>query len=507
MRTPGRPSRQYARVLADAWLIPALLVWALAASGCWAPSARLTFPTAPISVSDTSRVYDVDHDGRPDFALLAGLGGRLDTLAYDDNQDGTFDRRYSLHEYTNEEVPHLIILFDSLPFAPVLERSREAGWTWFDPPQKVIPPFPTMSGVIFSRMVGAPPMQGMINQSYDPAAGASANRIFERTTGDLNPWERRLHYRLGYMQNGMAFLRPRPWFQAELAMAKAAFDHSPDRVTLVYFASTACMLSKYGAEGLREVLDGLEQLSLQILWERRGAVKISAMADHGHNLIAGARIDIHTMLRDAGFNPCDRLRSDRDAVVELDGLVNYAGIYTRHPAEAALALTRRPKIQLAMYMEDNRVIVRDAQGAAAVERRDGRYRYTVIDHDVLDYQPVSAALAVAGKTDADGFADPADWFAATSDHHWPDAPPRLWEAFHTMAHNTPSLMVTTTPGYFVGLASMAWFIDMASTHGGFDQTDSATFMLTMTGRGQHPMRTQDVIPTIEPSYNPRALRR
>lgn len=474
--------------------------------GCFAPSDRLSFPTTPTSVSEAGRIYDVDKDGKPDFAFLAGPSGSLDILAYDDNEDGTFDRRYSLADYRDEDVPHLIILFDSIPFSAVADRYREAGWTWFSPPQKVIPPFPSMTEVIVTRMVGAPPNAGMINQYYDAALKSSGNRIFRRIGGELDPWELRLHYRLAFMQSGMAFLQPRPWFHAELARAKLAFDRSPDRVTVVYFASTACMLSKYGADGLREVLDGLEQLCLEVLWERRGAVKISALADHGHNLIAGTRIDLPDMLKQAGFNPKDSLQADRDVVVELDGLVNYAGIHTHHADEVARALTSHAQIQLAMYASGDRVIVRDAVGAAAIEHRSGALRYVPIDHDVLEYSPIVAALTASGKADADGFIDAHDWFEATVDHHWPDAPARLWDAFHTIARNTPDVMVTTTPGYFVGLASMERFITMASTHGGLDQTDSATFMLTMTGRGQHPMRSEEVLKTIEPRFDPNVLR-
>jgi len=487
-------------------VLASALIFALA--GCAAPSARLSFPTSPTSTSESGRSFDVNGDGKPDWSIRAGVDGRLDTLEYDDDENGTVDRRYSLSEYRTEEVPHLIILLDSIPFSAVADRYRESGWTWFSPPQKVIPPFPTLTEVAVTRMVGAPPNAGLINRYYDVAQGRTVDRLFQRASGgDLDPWERRLNYGLTFTQTGLAFLEPRPWFHSELAAAKAAFNKSPDRVTIVYFASAACMVCKYGEEGVREVLDGLEQICLEILWERRGAVKISALADHGHNLIAGKRIDVPEMLKQAGFNPTDNLRSDRDVVVELDGLVNYAGIHTRHASEVARVLTSTPEIQLAMYKEDNRIIVRDAHGAAAIEQRGDSYRYIVIDHDVLEYASVIAALAAAGKGDAEGFFASADWFKATVDHHWPDAPVRIWEAFNIAARNTPEVMMTTTQGYFVGLSSMEWFIKMASTHGGLDQVDSATFMLTMTGRGQHPMRTQDVLQTIEPNYDPRFLRR
>jgi hypothetical protein len=483
-----------------------VLLLTLFVAGCVAPGDRLSFPAHPVSASPEARSYDVDGDAHAEFTFR-GENGRFNVLEYDDNNDGAADRRFRLSDYPPDSVPHLILLFDSIPFEPVVERFRRSGWTWFDPPVKVIPPFPTMSPVIFSRMMGAPPQHGAINQYYDRQTGRFVNRVLERTTGSTNPWERRLHYRLKYWENGLAFLEPRRWFHVDLARSKVAFDNSPDRVTLVYFASTACMLSKYGREGLEECLDGLEQLCMQVFYERRGAVKISMVADHGHTLVPGRRIDLADMLTSAGFRPTDRLRTNNDVVIEQDGLVNYAGIHTRNAADVASSLVSFQEIQLAMYMANDRVTVRSADGTATVEYRDGRYRYTPIDADVLNYQPVVESLRQAGKVHDDGFVDSEAWFHATVDHQWPDAPRRLWEAFHGIVVNTPDIMVTSSPGFYFGLPSFDLFVDMASTHGGFDQTDSATVLLTMTGRVARPIRTEEVIRTIEPTYDPSVLRR
>jgi hypothetical protein len=194
-------------------------------------------------------------------------------------------------------------------------------------------------------------------------------------------------------------------------------------------------------------------------------------------------------------------------VVEQDGLVNYLGIHTRRPAAVAQALIKHPEIELVMHMANDRVIIRRADATAAIEYRDGRFAYSPIDGDPLDYKPVMESLRAAGRADADGLAERSDWFAATIDHQWPDAPARIWEAFRLMSVSTPDVMVTTRPGFYVGQASFEWFIDMESTHGGLDQQDSATFVLTMTGRADRPMRTEEVLETIEPRYDPSVLRR
>ena len=476
------------------------------ATGCSGPGDRLDFPTEPLAATSELREYDVTGNGRVDFSIRADHG-RLDVLCYDDDEDGRSDREFRLSQYDAADVPHLIILIDSIPFEPTMTRYAEAGWSWFDRPVKVIPPFPTMSGLIFSQMLGAPPPPGVINQYYNRSTGRHVNRIWQRIAGASNPWERRLHYRLGYIGNGSSFLHPRSWFAADLAMAKRAFDESPNRVTVVYLASAAGMLSQHGSEGLAECLDGIERLSLQLLYERNGAVKISVISDHGHNLRAGERIDLETMLKAAGFRPTSRLRDDRDVVIELDGLVNYFGLHCRRAAAVAEGLIQNPEIRLVIWQEGDRVLVRSAEGTAAIEQREGRYRYRAIDADVLRYGGVPQAMEESGTMDAEGFADADAWLQLTIDHEWPDAPPRLWEAFHGLVVNTPNVMVVTAAGYYSGAASFDRWIDMASTHGGLDQQDSAAVLLTMTGRAHGPLRTRDVLPTIEPEYDPSRLRR
>jgi hypothetical protein len=119
----------------------------------------------------------------------------------------------------------------------------------------------------------------------------------------------------------------------------------------------------------------------------------------------------------------DRIQSDTDIVIDTEGLVTYAGIHTRRPAAVADVLLQKPQMQLALYMDGERVIVRDSRGSAAIEKKGGKIRYVAIDRDVLNYQPVVTLLTRSGKADAEGFASSDDWFIATVDHEWPNAPP------------------------------------------------------------------------------------
>ena len=475
----------------------------LIVGGCAAPSARLSFPTHPTSHDAHGIYFNVRHHSVPDFAMLLDGTGRVDSVAYDDAGDGRFNRVYRLRDYADDDVPHLIVLLDSIPFQAVLDHWERGQFRYFNRPQKVIAPFPSLTELCFTRLLGAPPLPGMVDNYYDRDAMASANVMWRRAFGAYRePWERRLHYAASGYETGLAYLHPREWFAAELARAKKTFDESPDRTTLVYLVSASAMLSRHGRPGLEEVLDGVDRLCKQVLFERQGAMKITMLADHGHNLMETRNVSLEPALRAAGFNPTNQLRGPRDVVLELQGLVTYLGIRTYRAAEIARAALNCPQFELATYMDGPAVIVRGRTGSASVECRDGKLRYQPLEGDPLHYEPVIASLRQSGKCDADGYVSDDDWFSATLDYEYPDAPRRLWDAFHGTVAHPPEVMVTIRDGYSAGRGGFETFIHMASTHGSLNQVNSATFVMSMTGRVKRPMRTKDVMAAVAPGYLP-----
>ena len=481
-------------------LLAALTLLALV--GCAAPRERLSFPMHPLTQDSDGAWYDVNGDGRPDFRISGDANGPRNVLGYDDNQDGTIDRVYRLSDYSNRQVPHLVILLDSIPFQPVLDRWNAGDLGWFGRPQKVIPPFPSITETSFTRLLHAPTLPGALDEHYDKRNGQVENNIWRRVRGWEEPWEQRVHYHAKMWEGGLSYLKPREWYGAELVRLKKALDESPDDVTLVYVHSTSGMLSRFGRDGLNETLDGVRQLCLQLLYERHGALKISMLADHGHNLMLSKNLHVGEILKGAGFHVGETIARDNDVVLELDGLITYAGVHTWQPKKVSDVMLARPEVQLAIYLEGDRVIVRDAHGAAAIDGRADRVRYTPLDRDVLDYNPVIERLKHEGKVDVDGFVTDDDWFAATVDHEWPDAPRRVWDALHSNAISPPDVMLTFVDGWCAGVPSYEKYITMRSTHGGLNQVNSATFVMTMTGRIDHPLRTGDVIEALEPGYLP-----
>jgi hypothetical protein len=469
--------------------------------GC-AATKPVAFSECDPASTHNEILYDVNGNGVPDFALRADAQGNFSLLAYDDDEDGRYDRIYNINEYRTEDVPHLIILLDSIPYECVRDKYLAGSFPWFPPPQKVIAPFPSLTDVAFNRLVHAPPRAGTNNRHYDHRTNGMSTSYWNQAQGSGRDWENYIDYSTPFFTMGLGFMKPRKIFRDEMKEIKRALDRSLNRVTMAYPASSAGMVCKFGRQGADECLDGVERLCLQLLWERQGAVKISIMADHGHNLMKSEFISLQNILNESGFTVRNKIESDSDIVFDAEGLVNYLGIHTRKPAAVADVLLKQPQTQLTLYMAGDRVMVRNALGSAAIERKEGKLRYVPIDCDVLGYRPVMDALSEAGQMDADGFASEDAWFAMTVDHEWPNAPPQIWDAFHGIVVCTPDLMITLYDGYHTGFTLFESFIDMASTHGGLNQINIATFLLSMTGRATGPLRTCEVLKTIEPDYVP-----
>jgi len=457
-----------------------LLSGCTSVAGSFAPDARLTFPEKPVRVDESGRYFDVDGNGIVDFAVDG------ETLRYDDDEDGTFDRVYRLSEYDADAVPHLLLLIDSLPYRIVRPRYEAGEWGWFFPPQLVIAPFPSLSEVTFSAIMDAPPMGGAIERYYDKRDATIHNLYTARVWGYKHPWQQRVDGQLkNYREVGYSYLNPRPWYAAELQRAKATLDESPNRFTSVYIVSSSAMVSRYGRQGLDECLAHIEQLCLQMLYERRGALKITILSDHGHNLAVSKNFPVDDLLEAAGFRVAETIEDpQRDVVPEIDGLVTYFGVHTKRPRAVAEALLPREEIQLAMYMEGESVVVRDRRGIARIERRGGRYRY-VVEHDVLGYGELAGQWLTG-----------AEWMDATARGEWPDGPRRIWEAFHALVVNPADVMFTLQDGHCAGSPSMEKWIDMQSTHGGLNRVNSDAVVLSMVRPLAKPVRSREVLAAL-----------
>jgi hypothetical protein len=454
----------------------------------WGP--KLSFPKHPLRKSSAETWYDTNNNHKPDFALHRDPAGAIDSLLYDDNQDGSPDRTYNLSEYSPEKIPHVIILLDSLPYQLALDRYNAGNFRYFTRPAKVIGVFPTLTELCYTRVLGTPPLAGMTEQFYDPQKNKIHSGWWERTTGYQQPWEHQLAYNARYLEASFTYLNPRAWLPIEMGRIRRAINSSPTRRTIVYAVSASGMACKFGLDGMNQTLDAANQLCLQLLHERQGAIQITLMADHGHNLIEShsASKSLKNALTRAGYKTTTSIHSDQDVVIELAALVNYVGVRTKRSPDVARALITAPEVEFAIYQQDNSIIIQSADGSAAIDYENGNYRYRILTHDVLHYGKLSGQ-----------FASAQSWFTATQDAQYPDAPERLWEAFHGLVLNPPEVMLTLKPGFFAGKETLQHFIQMKSTHGSLDQQNTATFLMTMRRNLPDAVRSDDILNLVEPA--------
>ena len=291
------------------------------------------------------------------------------------------------------------------------ERYEAGDFRWFDPPQKMIAPFPSMTQVCYSDVLHCPPLRRHLRPVLRPAHAGEAGRQWDRIWGHELPYERRLTYRADFLGQALAYLEPDDWYEAELERPAGRWSESPDRVTIAYIGSASSMVCKYGKPGAERVLDGARQLCLQLLYERRGAIKISMMADHGHNYTPSKNVPLEQYLTEAGFHPADRIHEPerlRRGHQRPGDLRRRPHAPARGRGQGAVRRTRRSS-----WRSTSRAtapILRTARGAAAVECRRGRLRYVPLDADVLGYGPVIERLKAEGKMDADGYAGDEAWF-------------------------------------------------------------------------------------------------
>jgi hypothetical protein len=77
---------------------------------------------------------------------------------------------------------------------------------------------------------------------------------------------------------------------------------------------------------------------------------------------------------------------------------------------------------------------------------------------------------------------------------------------HRLVVDTPAVLVSIRDGYHAGLPQYERYIRMLSTHGGLNQVNSATFVMTMTGRLARAVPQREILRTIAPGYEPRLVR-
>jgi len=487
---------QTKRVTSALGLLAALSVWF-----CCGCASQPSFPLpieARVENWETVFAFDTDRDQRADFWQYQRADGRKHAVAYADEQSGQPGQRIELDDVDASECPHFMIVLDGVPFELVDQLYNEGHFRLFHRPARVICCYPAMTDLALSELFHVGPCLAYQARYFDRQANRFTDGNAVYLSGQNSPWLALMDYRCSFWWDALAYLDPQAVFNHELNGIVGTFRKIDTGEAYAYTVATAGLGTRGGREAIRAYLRVIDRLCEQIIYERRGHVHLTLIADHGHNMVENERISFRQTLESGGYRQAKSLRKPGDVVPVAYGLVTYAAFFTDDPAGVAECLLRHEDVEFACYPVDDAVVVRDRAGEARITRGDSGFVYDSSKGDPLKFAAILQRLRAAGKISTEGEIDANALFEATLDHTYPDPLARVWGAFHGLVEHPPDLIVNLRDGACYGSRFFHAMIGrVGSTHGSLNRASSTTFVLTTLGELPSAMRSCDVLPRLE----------
>jgi hypothetical protein len=389
----------------------------------------------------------------------------------------------------------LLLCLDGVPHE-VIETARQRGlFDSFGPPSRLLSPFPTMTNVALSAMLGATAPLGYESLYFDKTArelrGGVRKYIGWRTPDKIpSSYMDELDYQEPLAFEFLVYVAPEKVWRTDMRRFRERFRAAPQ--TRDYFAflkGTDGLLHIRGPERLAVALESLDKILREIQTTCGWETEIVLFSDHGMNLRENRRIHLKTHLCERGFSLGGSFaKGSRDALaIPAFGLCGYAAIYCGEEeavADVANSLVELEGVDFSIYKDGTEAIaVTGANGVARVERKQTNgatsYRYLTSDGDPLQLQPILETLNQAGKLDAEGFASDKDWLDHTANHIYPDALANLYTSLYTQrVRHTADVLVSLRDGYYYGWSPFARLTRLAATHGNALRPSSNAFLMS-----------------------------
>ena len=456
--------------------------------------------------ADRTISFDMDKDGYADYLQRFDAKGRKVELRFGP-QPGVSDYTILLDELASQDVPHFIVALDGVPYQLVKQLYDEGCFRLFYPSAQVVSCFPGMTDPAFQRIFGGQKPVAYESKYFDRNTNRLAGGSSAYLADELSDWAKRLDYYCSSSLGAFAYIKPKTVLNHELNKITDLFRKTASGTRVVYSVATAGLGTRGGREAILDYLRTMDKWCELIVYEHRGNVKISLLADHGHSTSGQGRLSFRRLLKENGYRPTSSLKKPKDVVIVEFGLVTYAALYTSDPPGVASAVLKDPRTTIACYPATKPktsgadVVVQTADGLAIVRERHGRFCYDAEHGDPLELSDIVRQLRLKGSVDSDGFADDRAVFEATLNHRYPDPLRRIWFAFNGLVQQPPDLIVCLQDGWVHGSGLFHKVIGkVASTHGSLNQSNSMTFVMTMLGELPPALRLEEVMPSLEKLY-------
>ncbi|MFZ2146369.1 MAG: hypothetical protein WAV28_04040 [Sedimentisphaerales bacterium] len=484
-----------------------LMILAALLTGCGVVPRFREPPMRVHTLSNSSRTisFDIDRDGQADYRQRFDSADRKVELRFS-QQLGEPNEVVLPYRLVSQEVPHFIVALDGVPYELVEELYQQGRFRLFHHPSRVVTCFPGMTNPAFQRIFGGEKPIAYESKYFDRKRNRLIGGNDLYLSGQADSWAKSLDYRCSLKLDALSYVKPDMVFRHELQQITDVFRNAQKDTRIVYSMATAGLGTRGGQEAILKYLRMIDQWCEQIVRERRGRVKISLLADHGHSASGQGRASFKRLLKESGYRLTDHLEKGDDVVTVEFGLVSYAAYYTDNPAGVAAALLTDPRTTLACYplakdrtaVDGLDVVVQTTDGKATVRKKQGRFGYEVEYGDPLELSDIIEQMRQKGRVDSDGFIDDRAIFEATLNHTYPDPLRRVWLAFNGLVEKPPDLVICLKEGWVHGSGLFYSVIGkVASTHGSLNQLSSVTFAMTMLGELPPALRLEEVMPNLK----------
>ena len=373
----------------------------------------------------------------------------------------------------------LLLCLDGVPHK-LIEAARHRGlFDAFGPPARLLSPFPTMTNVALSAMLGATPPAGYESLYFDRNARelrGGIGKYLGRRTPDKVPssYMDDLDYQEPLPFEFLIYVAPEKVWRADMQRFRERFRRAPQtRDFFAFLKATDGLLHSQGPERLGVALESLDKILTEIRAYCGSETEIVMFSDHGMNLDENHRVPLKSSLERRGFK----------VTIPAFGLCSYAAAYCDEAVipEVARASVEVPGVDFAVYKDGDEAVVENDRGRARIQRRGDEYEYTAGSGDPLEL----------GSLDH-GFKTDKAWFDQTAGHRYPDAVPNVYKSVFTpRVKHTADVLLSIKDGFYYGWSPFGRFVRLYATHGNALQSSSNAFLMSTHRQFPSHVRADD----------------
>jgi len=380
----------------------------------------------------------------------------------------------------------LLLCLDGVPHK-LIEGERSRGlFDSFKAPTHLLSPFPTMTNVALSAMLGATPPAGYESLYFDRKARelrGGISKYVGRRTPDKVPssYMDELDYQEPLPFEFLIYVAPEKVWRADMQRFRERFRAAPqNRDYFAFLKATDGLLHAQGPARLAVALESLDKILKEIRSYCGDETEIVMFSDHGMNLEENRRVPLASTLQRRGFK----------VVIPAFGLCSYAALYCDEGVipEVARASAEVKGVDFAVYKDAAEVVIESARGQARIEHEAATdsYRYVMVSGDPLQLSSF-----------ADTFADDATWFERTAGHRYPNALANIYKSIFTpRVKHTADVLISMDDGYYYGWTAFGRFVRLRATHGNALQASSNAFLMSTHRQFPTYIRADDAKPLL-----------